>query len=53
VILGLREQGIVEQKNPSSKQALRAVQEAFCRWREERGRSLSEISRILACSVGD
>lgn len=48
----LREQGVIDQKNPASKKALRAVQEAFNTWRSEGGRSLCEISRILACSVG-
>ena len=49
----LREQGVVEQKSLSSRKAQIAIQEAFNTWREESGRSLSEISKILACSVGD
>ena len=53
VLAVLREQGVVEQKNPSSKKALRAIQEAFNAWRAESGRSLTEISRILACSSGE
>jgi 3-methyladenine DNA glycosylase Tag len=53
VVRALREQGVIEQKSPTSKQALRAIQGAFNTWRDESGRSLSEISRILSCSVGD
>ena len=53
VLAVLRGQGIVEQKNPTSKKALRAIQDAFNTWRAESGRSLSEISRILACSNGE
>jgi hypothetical protein len=53
VVQALREQGVVEQKSPTSKQALRSIQEAFNTWRDESGRSLCEISRILSCSVGD
>ncbi len=51
VVRALREQGVFQEKNPTSKRTLRAVQEAFNAWREESGRSLSEISKILACSV--
>ncbi|WP_138513346.1 DNA-3-methyladenine glycosylase I [Maricaulis alexandrii] len=43
--------GIVD-KAPSSKSALAKTQAAFDAWREESGRSQSEISRILALSVG-
>jgi len=53
VVQALREQGVIEQKSPTSKQALRSIQEAFNTWRGESGRSLCEISRILSCSVGD
>lgn len=51
VVTALIGQGIVD-KVPTSKTAQRAVQEAFNTWREESGRSLSEISRTLSCSVG-
>jgi len=37
---------------PTSKRDLRVVQEAFNAWRKESGRSLCQLSRILACSVG-
>ena len=44
-------EGVVD-KPPSSKRDLAAVQTAFNTWREESGRSLTEISRILALSWG-
>ena len=51
VVVALREQGVIEQKSPTSKGALRSLQQALNTWRDESGRSLSEISKILACSV--
>ena len=51
VLRALRAQGVVETKNPSSRAALRRVQEAFDAWREESGRALCELSAILAKSV--
>ncbi len=53
VLFALREQGIVETKSPSSKKALHDIQTAFNTWRDESDRSLSEISRVLAFSVGE
>lgn len=53
VVRALRELGVIDHKNPGSKAAQRAIQDALNGWREESGRSLTEISRILACSVGD
>ncbi len=53
VLFALREQGVVETKSPSSKKALHDIQAAFNTWRDESDRSLSEISRVLAFSVGD
>ncbi len=44
-------EGVVD-KAPSSKRDMAAVQAAFNRWRHESGRSLTEISRVLAMSVG-
>lgn len=38
-------------KVPTSKRDLAAVQAAFNVWREQSGRSLTEISRVLALSV--
>lgn len=54
VLKALAGQGIIDNANkaPTSKTALRAVQDAFNTWHAESGRSLSEISRTLACSVG-
>lgn len=37
----------------SSKAGLQQVQDVFNHWQQESGRSLADISRILACSVGD
>jgi 3-methyladenine DNA glycosylase Tag len=45
-------EGVVD-KPPTSKSAMRAVQAAFNAWMEESGRSLTEISRVLALSMGD
>lgn len=38
---------------PTSKRAMRAVQDAFNVWMDESGRSLMEISRVIAMSHGD
>jgi 3-methyladenine DNA glycosylase Tag len=51
VLKALRLEGVVEGKSASSRAALRKVQEAFNGWREESGRSLCELSKILALSV--
>ena len=50
VIARLVAEGVVD-KPPSSKTAMRAVQEAFNLWSAQSGRSLTEISRVLAMSV--
>ncbi len=42
--------GVVS-KHPTSQRDLRATQEAFNAWRDETGRPLAELSRIMACSV--
>ncbi|MCG8434889.1 MAG: DNA-3-methyladenine glycosylase I [Gammaproteobacteria bacterium] len=52
VVSALIIQGVVA-KRPSSKSELKSVQRAFNQWREESGRNLCEISRILACSLGE
>lgn len=44
-------EGIVD-KQPTSKRDLRAAQEAFNIWHEQSGRSYTEISQVLAMSVG-
>ena len=51
VVTALVRQKVID-KAPSSKKALAAVQNAFNEWRADSGRSLSEISRTLACTVG-
>jgi len=43
-------EGVVD-KNPTSKRALTQVQDAFNTWRDQSGRGLTEISRVLAMSV--
>ena len=43
-------EGVVD-KNPTSKKAMTQVQDAFNNWMDQSGRSLTEISRVLAMSV--
>ncbi|WP_424831127.1 DNA-3-methyladenine glycosylase I [Ruegeria sp.] len=43
-------EGVID-KPASSKKAMAAVQEAFNTWMEQSGRSLNEISRVLAMSL--
>ncbi len=43
-------EGIID-KAPTSQKAMKAVQEAFNLWRQQSGRPLTEISRVLAMSV--
>jgi len=43
-------EGVID-KNPTSKTAMKQVQAAFNVWQDESGRSLTEISRVLALSV--
>lgn len=52
VVSALVDAGIVE-KEPTSKKALAQMQSAMNDWMAESGRSLTEISRILALSTGD
>lgn len=51
VVRALIREGVVT-KEPTSKKDLAAVQAAFNTWREQSGRPVREISRILALSVG-
>ena len=44
-------EGVVD-KAPSSAKSWQAVQEAFNTWAKESGRSMTDISRVLAMSVG-
>ncbi|WP_170558664.1 DNA-3-methyladenine glycosylase I [Ruegeria atlantica] len=43
-------EGVID-KSPTSKKAMAAVQAAFNTWMEQSGRSLTEISRVLAMSL--
>lgn len=51
VVAALIRDGVVT-KQPTAKKEMAAVQAAFNTWREESGRPVREISRILAMSVG-
>lgn len=51
VVARLVAEGIID-KAPTSKASKKAVQKAFNQWRKESGRSLTEISRVLARSIG-
>lgn len=51
VVARLVAEGVVD-KAPTSKGALRQVQEAFNTWSKASGKSLIEISRVLALSIG-
>ena len=42
---------VIEKTPPTTKAASKAIQSAFNQWRSESGRSLTDISRILAYSV--
>lgn len=48
----LMREGVVD-KMPTSKKLMTAVQEAFNFWRDESGRPLTQISQVLAMSVGE
>lgn len=51
VVVALKAQGVVS-KRPAAQRDLEQVQEAFNRLREQSGRPLCQISRLLACSIG-
>ncbi|MEL7256441.1 MAG: DNA-3-methyladenine glycosylase I [Pseudomonadota bacterium] len=51
VVARLIAEGIVD-KAPGSKSSMKAVQAAFNTWMAQSGRSLTEISRVLALSMG-
>ncbi|MEO3416928.1 DNA-3-methyladenine glycosylase I [Roseovarius sp. CAU 1744] len=51
VVARLVAEGVVD-KPPTSKSAMKAVQDAFNTWATQSGRSLTEISRVLAMSIG-
>ena len=50
-VVGALIRGGIVDRNPTSKRDLRTVQDAFNFWRDESGRPLCEISRILSCSI--
>ncbi|MBO9473580.1 DNA-3-methyladenine glycosylase I [Shimia sp. R10_1] len=50
VVARLIAEGVVD-KQPTSKGAMKKVQEVFNIWMEQSGRSLTQISRVLAMSV--
>ena len=51
VVAALKAQGVVEKK-PTAKRDLLKVQGAFNEWREQSGRPLCQISRLLSYTVG-
>ncbi|MBO6890664.1 MAG: DNA-3-methyladenine glycosylase I [Roseibium sp.] len=51
VVNALIRENVIENERPSKKNLI-AIQAAFNDWKESSGRSLNEISRILAFSVG-
>ena len=52
VAAALAREGVAD-KPPSSRKAMRAAQEAFNAWSAQSGRPLTQISQILAMSVGE
>jgi len=50
VVARLIAEGVID-RQPTSQKARRAAQAAFDQWAEESGRSLTEISRVLAFSI--
>ncbi len=52
VVAALIQAGVID-KDPTSKKALGQVQAALNEWMDESGRSLTEISRVLAFSTGE
>nr|WP_306264762.1 DNA-3-methyladenine glycosylase I [Pararhizobium sp. IMCC3301] len=51
VVARLMVEGVID-KAPTSQKAMRTVQDAFTLWQKQSGRSLQEISRVLAMSIG-
>ena len=52
VVAALIREGVLT-KAPGGKGDFKTMQQAFNRWSAETGRDLTEISRILAMSIGD
>ena len=51
VVTRLIAEGVID-KQPGSQKSMKAIQEAFNIWKEQSGRSLTQISRVLAMSTG-
>ena len=51
VVAALIREGVLD-RPPGGKRDLAAIQEAFNAWSGQSGRNLTEISRILAMSIG-
>jgi len=49
----LRDSGLDIAEQPSSKRDMRKIQDQFNAWAKETGRSLTELSRICAMSIGE
>ncbi|MCF6194796.1 MAG: DNA-3-methyladenine glycosylase I [Kangiellaceae bacterium] len=45
-------QGLIDRR-PNSQRDLKLVQKTFNDWQQEAGKSMAELSRILACSIGE
>jgi 3-methyladenine DNA glycosylase Tag len=50
VVVALKAQGIVDKK-PTSQRDLKATQQAFNQWRQQSGRPLCQLSRMLSLTV--
>ncbi|MEM6989227.1 MAG: DNA-3-methyladenine glycosylase I [Myxococcota bacterium] len=51
VVTALQRAKVIDSDRTSSKKARLAIQDAFNAWREQTGRPLCQLSKILACSV--
>lgn len=51
-IAALRRAKVIDSDRVTSNKARTAVQQAFNTWHEQTGRPMSQLSKILACSVG-
>lgn len=45
-------QGLVD-RHPNSQRDLKLVQTTFNNWQQQSGRSMAEVSKILACTIGE
>ena len=45
-------QGLID-RQPNSQRDLKLIQKTFNNWRQETGKTMAELSRILACSIGE